>query len=115
MKGRLAEVTLLFLKLGFIGFGGPAAHIALMREETVRRRAWLSDQEFLARKAMAGFQAKLVDLTSWLPQGSVGSDGQFTPQALAVYVSDYQADQSLREPSAWTAQARTRTSWIPTT
>lgn len=37
----------LFVKLGVIGFGGPAAHIALMREEVVRRRRWLEDREFL--------------------------------------------------------------------
>ena len=42
--GALART---FLTLGTIGFGGPAAHIALMREEVVRRRAWLSDQQFL--------------------------------------------------------------------
>ena len=34
----LGEVAALFLKLGFIAFGGPAAHIALMRDEVVKRR-----------------------------------------------------------------------------
>lgn len=43
----LGEVVRLFLKLGLIGFGGPAAHIALMRDEVVRRRKWVTDAEFL--------------------------------------------------------------------
>ena len=43
----LREVARLFLTLGVIGFGGPAAHIALMREEVVRRRRWLTEQQFL--------------------------------------------------------------------
>ncbi|CAN5708533.1 chromate efflux transporter [soil metagenome] len=45
--GSVREVALLFLQLGTIGFGGPAAHIALMRAEVVRRRGWISDQRFL--------------------------------------------------------------------
>ncbi len=44
---RLVEVAALFLKLGFTAFGGPAAHIAIMHNETVKRRQWLTDQEFL--------------------------------------------------------------------
>ncbi|MGA0204775.1 MAG: chromate efflux transporter [Ilumatobacteraceae bacterium] len=47
MKGAVAEVSKLMLKLGVLGFGGPAAHIAMMRDETVRRRGWLSDEEFM--------------------------------------------------------------------
>jgi chromate transporter len=45
--GPLGEVVGVFLKLGTVGFGGPAAHVALMREETVRRRRWLTDAELL--------------------------------------------------------------------
>ena len=46
-RGSLREVAALFLKLGCIAFGGPAAHVALMRQEVVQRRHWLSDQRFL--------------------------------------------------------------------
>jgi chromate transporter len=45
--GTVGEVARLFLKLGVIGFGGPAAHIAMMRDEVVRRRGWVDDKEFL--------------------------------------------------------------------
>ena len=45
----LAEIALLFLKLGTIAFGGPAAHVAMMEDEFVRRRKWLTHQEFLDR------------------------------------------------------------------
>src|SRR5882762_8236841 len=44
---RLRELAALFLKLGLIGFGGPAAHIAMMEDEVVRRREWLSREQFL--------------------------------------------------------------------
>jgi len=43
----LREVVAVFLRLGLVAFGGPAAHIALMREELVRRRRWLSDAQFV--------------------------------------------------------------------
>lgn len=41
------ELARLFLRLGFTAFGGPAAHIALMKEEVVVRRRWLTEAEFL--------------------------------------------------------------------
>jgi chromate transporter len=43
----LTEIAKLFLKLGVIGFGGPAAHIALMQQEVVIKRQWMSAQHFL--------------------------------------------------------------------
>jgi chromate transporter len=43
----LREVVGLFLRLGATAFGGPAAHVALMRDEVVGRRGWLTDLEFL--------------------------------------------------------------------
>jgi chromate transporter len=47
MTHRLRELALLFVMLGVIGFGGPAAHIALMRREVVERRRWLDDRQFV--------------------------------------------------------------------
>lgn len=46
-RSSLIEIAGLFLRLGFTAFGGPAAHIAMMHDETVSRRKWLSDQAFL--------------------------------------------------------------------
>ena len=46
-RTSLGELARLFLKLGTVSFGGPAAHIAMMEDEVVRRRAWLTHQEFL--------------------------------------------------------------------
>lgn len=46
-KGSVGEVARLFLKLGTIAFGGPAAHIAMMQDETCRERGWVSKQRFL--------------------------------------------------------------------
>jgi chromate transporter len=45
--GALREVAGLFLRLGCTAFGGPAAHAAMMEDEVVRRRRWLSRDEFL--------------------------------------------------------------------
>jgi chromate transporter len=49
----LGEIALVFLKLGTIAFGGPAAHLAMMEEEFVRRRRWITQAEFLDRLATA--------------------------------------------------------------
>jgi chromate transporter len=46
-KGSLSEIAKLFLKLGTIGFGGPAVHIALMHDEVVKKRAWMNEEHFL--------------------------------------------------------------------
>jgi chromate transporter len=46
-KSSLGEIIRLFLWLSLIGFGGPAAHIALMEREIVERRRWLSREQFL--------------------------------------------------------------------
>jgi len=47
MGKNIRELIMLFLKLGATAFGGPAAHIAMMEEEVVNRRRWLTRQHFL--------------------------------------------------------------------
>ena len=46
-KTNLRELTLFFLRLGTTAFGGPAAHIAMMEDEVVRRRQWVPREKFL--------------------------------------------------------------------
>lgn len=56
-RGRLRELGALFVRLGVIGFGGPAAHIALMRREFVVQREWMGDAEFI----------EMVGITNLIP------------------------------------------------
>jgi chromate transporter len=53
--GELRTLAALFLRLGTTAFGGPAAHIALLQDEVVTRRAWVSPQEFLDMLAATNF------------------------------------------------------------
>lgn len=46
-KSSLKEVASLFFKLGFVAFGGPAAHISMMEEEVVEKRKWMDREHFL--------------------------------------------------------------------
>ena len=46
-KTSLSDIALLFLRLGTTAFGGPAAHIAMMEDEVVRRRGWLTRDQFI--------------------------------------------------------------------
>ena len=45
-KDNLNEIAKLFSKLGSIAFGGPAAHIAMMKDEVVKKRKWMTKKPF---------------------------------------------------------------------
>ena len=45
--GSLSEIAGVFFRLGCVGFGGPAVHIAMMEEEVVRKRKWITPEHFL--------------------------------------------------------------------
>ncbi len=47
VPSRIVEIVLVFLRVGATAFGGPAAHIALLEDEVVRRRRWVSRADFL--------------------------------------------------------------------
>src|ERR1035438_9777249 len=47
MIQRYLELAKLFLKLGTVSFGGPAAHVAVMEHEVVQRRGWLTHEQFV--------------------------------------------------------------------
>ncbi len=69
----LVELASLFLRLGLTAFGGPAAHIAMMREEVVRRREWMNDERFV----------DLIGITNLIPGPS--------STELAIYLGYLQA------------------------
>lgn len=56
-KGSIGEIASLFVKMGLVAFGGPAAHIAMLHKEVVEQRKWLTDDHFM----------DLVGATSLIP------------------------------------------------
>src|SRR3954471_11868917 len=55
LRQRAVEVAVVFTRLGFTAFGGPAAHVALMEDEVVHRRRWVDRQHFLDIFAAVNF------------------------------------------------------------
>ena len=61
-----------------------------------------NDKDADARAKLAAFQAKLTDLRSWLPNGSVGTERPYDPTEMRVYVLPYQGDPELpQDPIEW--------------
>ena len=74
LKQRLVSLASVFLKLGVIGFGGPAAHIAMMEAEIVTDRQWLERSQFL----------DLLGATNLIP----GPNSKTNPKRFAPGVSE---------------------------
>jgi chromate transporter len=73
----LREALLYWLKLGFISFGGPAGQIAIMHQELVERRRWISERRFLHAlnycMVLPGLEARqLAIYIGWLLHGTWG-------------------------------------------
>jgi chromate transporter len=73
----LAEVALVFLRLGFTAFGGPAAHVAMMEAEVVQRRKWMTRERFLDLFGAANLipgpsSSELAVFIGWERAGALG-------------------------------------------
>src|SRR6516225_2988731 len=95
--GRLsrAEAFSYWLKLGFISFGGPAGQIAIMHEELVERRRWISEKRFLHAlnycMLLPGPEAQqLATYVGWLMHrtwGGIIAGGLFVVRSLVVLIA----------------------------
>lgn len=84
------KIFLIFLKLGFISFGGPIAHLGYFREEFVHKRRWLSDEEY----------ADLVALCQFLPGPASSQIGIALGLSKARYLGALAAWLGFTMPSA---------------
>lgn len=88
----LTELSALFLMLGATAFGGPAAHVAMMRREFVERRRWLGDEEFLDLLSISNLipgpsSTELAIHIGWMRRklvGSVVAGASFIGPAMAL-------------------------------
>lgn len=91
----LAEASRFWLRLGLVSFGGPAGQIALLHEELVQRRRWLSERRFLHAlnycMLLPGPEAtQLATYLGWLMHGSAGgliSGGLFLLPSIVVLLA----------------------------
>ena len=82
-RSSVAEVFLVFLRLGVTSFGGPVAHLGYFREEFVARRKWLDERAY----------ADLVALCQFLPGPASSQVGMAVGLSRAGYGADRSADQ----------------------
>ena len=92
-RASLGELAILSLRLGTTAFGGPAAHIAMMEDEVIRRRRWLSREKFL----------DLLGATNLIPSpkgAAVATLGIFLPAFVFVAISGPLVPRIRRSPMA---------------
>ena len=90
-----AEALLFWLKLGFISFGGPAGQIAIMHQELVERRRWISEKRFLHAlnycMVLPGPEAQqLATYIGWMLHrtwGGIVAGGLFVLPSLAILIT----------------------------
>ncbi|MDA0211903.1 MULTISPECIES: chromate transporter [Desertifilum] len=78
LSRKLTELAQLFLKLGAIGFGGPQAHIAMIHDEAVVRRGWLTEEQFIEGVAVCEMlpgpaSTQMGIYTGYLQAGALGA------------------------------------------
>jgi chromate transporter len=91
-RAPLREMAKVFLKLGFIGFGGPLAHIALIEQECVQKRKWMDRSELLQGLAFSQIlpgptSTQLAIYTGYRlggPAGGLATGGAFIVPAFAM-------------------------------
>jgi chromate transport protein ChrA len=85
-----AEVAAVALKLGFTAFGGPAVHIAMLRQEVVVRRRWMTDEEFMdalgATNLIPGPNSTEMMIHVGLQRAGWAKIGLPSPEFLAPFV-----------------------------
>ncbi|NES95593.1 MAG: chromate efflux transporter [Desertifilum sp. SIO1I2] len=78
LSRKLKELAQLFLKLGAIGFGGPQAHIAMIHDEAVVRRGWLTEEQFIEGVAVCEMlpgpaSTQMGIYTGYIQAGALGA------------------------------------------
>ena len=86
-SANLSEIAKVFFKLGTIAFGGPAAHIAMMDDEIIKKRGWMSEQHFLdligATNIIPGPNSTEMTMHCGMERG--GWPGLFTAGACFIF------------------------------
>ena len=107
-----------WLKLGFISFGGPAGQIALMHQELVERRRWISEQRFLHAlnycMLLPGPEAQqLATYIGWLMHrtwGGIVAGGLFVLPSLFILIALSWIYMALRRRAGWSPGCSTASS-----